>query len=63
MQIKHVCQRCGEVMAVHEHASWQEVKDCQAGSGPCALNVTGGQGVLPFRGRGRKENDEPITYR
>ena len=27
MEIKHVCQSCGEVMAVHEHASYQEVKD------------------------------------
>ena len=31
MEIKHVCQSCGEVMAVHEHGSWQEVKDCLAG--------------------------------
>ena len=31
MEIKHVCQSCGEVMAVHEHSSWQEIKDCQTG--------------------------------
>ena len=31
MQVKHVCQACGEIMAVHEHSSWQEVKDCQRG--------------------------------
>jgi hypothetical protein len=31
MQIKHVCQSCGELMAVHQHSSWQEVKDCQRG--------------------------------
>jgi len=31
MKIKHVCQSCGELMAVHEHESWQEVKDCLAG--------------------------------
>jgi hypothetical protein len=30
-QIKHVCQSCGEVMAEHEHSSWQEIKDCLAG--------------------------------
>lgn len=37
MQIKHVCQSCGEVMVVHEHSSWQEVKDCLAGMRPlCA---------------------------
>ena len=31
MQIKHCCADCGEVMAVHEHASYQEIKDCLAG--------------------------------
>jgi hypothetical protein len=31
VQIKHACRSCGEVMAVHEHSSWQEVKDCLAG--------------------------------
>jgi hypothetical protein len=31
MQIKHVCQSCVEVMTVHEHANYQEVKDCLAG--------------------------------
>jgi len=31
MEIKHVCQSCGEIMAVHEHESWQEVKDCLTG--------------------------------
>ena len=31
MEIRHVCQSCGELMAVHEHESWQEVKDCLAG--------------------------------
>jgi hypothetical protein len=31
MQIKHVCQSCGEVLAVHEHSSYQEIKDCLAG--------------------------------
>jgi hypothetical protein len=31
MEIRHVCQPCGELMAVHEHESWQEVKDCLAG--------------------------------
>jgi hypothetical protein len=31
MQIKHCCADCGEVLAVHEHLSWQEIKDCQAG--------------------------------
>src|SRR5689334_208484 len=31
VEIKHVCQLCGEIMAVHEHASYQEVKTCLAG--------------------------------
>lgn len=31
MQIKHGCQSCGEVMAVHDHSTYQEIKDCQAG--------------------------------
>jgi hypothetical protein len=28
MQINHVCQSCGELMEVHEHGSWLEVKAC-----------------------------------
>jgi hypothetical protein len=28
MEIKHVCQSCGAVMAVHQHSNYQEVKDC-----------------------------------
>ena len=28
MEIKHVCQSCGEVMEVHEHSSWLEIKEC-----------------------------------
>ena len=28
MQIKHVCQSCGEVMEVHEHSNYQQIKDC-----------------------------------
>jgi hypothetical protein len=31
MQIRHVCQSCGEVMAVHVHNAYQEVKNCLAG--------------------------------
>ena len=34
MEIKHVCQPCGEVMAVHTHRSWQEVKACLRGMKP-----------------------------
>jgi predicted RNA-binding Zn-ribbon protein involved in translation (DUF1610 family) len=31
VEVKHLCQSCGEVMAVHEHSSWQEIKDCRRG--------------------------------
>jgi hypothetical protein len=31
MQIKHVCPSCGELLVVHEHSSWQEIKDCDVG--------------------------------
>jgi hypothetical protein len=31
MEVKHCCADCGEVIAVHEHSSWQQIKDCQAG--------------------------------
>ena len=34
MQIKHVCQSCGEVMEVHEHSSYQEIKTCLRGLKP-----------------------------
>ena len=27
MEVKHCCAGCGEIMAVHEHSSWQEIKD------------------------------------
>lgn len=29
MQIKHVCESCGEVLAVCEHPNYQSVKDCR----------------------------------
>lgn len=31
MEVKHVCQDCGEVMAVHDHTSYQGVKNCLRG--------------------------------
>lgn len=31
MEVKHCCVGCGEVMEVHEHASYQEIKDCLTG--------------------------------
>lgn len=44
MEIKHVCQSCGEVMAVHEHSSWQEVKDSLAGMRPLCSQCSGWPG-------------------
>jgi hypothetical protein len=34
MEVKHCCVDCGQVMAVHEHSSYQEVKDCLASMRP-----------------------------
>jgi hypothetical protein len=31
MKVKHCCQSCGGVMAVHDHGSYQEIKDCLTG--------------------------------
>jgi len=31
VEVKHCCIDCGQVMAVHEHSSYQEIKDCLAG--------------------------------
>jgi hypothetical protein len=29
MEVRHVCESCGELLAVHEHANYQQVKDCR----------------------------------
>jgi hypothetical protein len=59
MEITHACQLCGEVMAVHEHANYQEVKACLAGMkplcDPCASDP--GSPLSASGTRGRKEND------
>jgi hypothetical protein len=34
MQITHTCQSCNAVMAVHEHSSYQVVKNCLGGMKP-----------------------------
>jgi hypothetical protein len=36
----HVCQSCASVLAVHQHASYQEVKDCLAGMKPLCSECT-----------------------
>jgi hypothetical protein len=34
MEVKHCCVDCGQVMAVHEHSSYQEIKNCLTGMRP-----------------------------
>jgi hypothetical protein len=34
VEVTHCCIDCGQVMAVHEHSSYQEIKDCLAGMRP-----------------------------
>ncbi len=31
IEITHSCVACGEIIAVHKHASYQEIKNCLAG--------------------------------
>jgi hypothetical protein len=31
VEVKHCCMACGEVMEVHEHGSYREIKDCLRG--------------------------------
>jgi hypothetical protein len=53
LEIKHACQSCGEVMAVHKHASYQEVKDCLAGMKPlCSSRASWPGCPFPMLGRG-----------
>jgi hypothetical protein len=60
MQIKHVCQFCGEVMAVHEHSNYQQVKECLAGMRPLCDECRRFPGCpLPEDGkRGQENHDE-----
>jgi hypothetical protein len=34
MEVKHCCVDCGEVIAVHEHLSYAEMKLCLRGTRP-----------------------------
>lgn len=55
LEIKHVCQSCGEVMAVHEHTNYQEVKDCLRGIKPlCVECASWPECPLPAGTRGQK---------
>jgi len=45
VEVKHCRIDCGKVMAVHEHSSYQEVKDCLASMRPCVMSAGRGQGA------------------
>ena len=51
-----MCADCGEVIAVHEHSSWQEIKDCQARtpSFVCSVSELAGMPVRRSGGRGQE---------
>jgi hypothetical protein len=58
MEVKHVCLDCGEVLAVHEHASYQEVKTCLAGMKPlCPACASWPRSPLPGGTRGQQGDD------
>ena len=47
-EVKHCCADCGDVIEVHEHSSWQEIKDCQAGMRALCERARAGQDALPL---------------
>ena len=58
MEIEHVCCDCGAILAVHQHASYQEVKTCLAGMKPlCRKCASWPESPLPPEGtRGQESN-------
>jgi hypothetical protein len=57
MEIKHCCTSCFTVIAVHQHASWEEIKECQAALGELCAECRSWPGCpLPVDGtRGQEE--------
>ena len=51
--VRYVCAACGELLAVHEHASYQEVKDCLAAIKPLCPTCASRPGC-PCRKRGSR---------
>lgn len=59
MEIKHCCEDCGDVLVVHDHTSYQEVKDCRTAMRPlcdtcgswlgCPLPAAGTRGAVAAR--------------
>jgi hypothetical protein len=58
MDIKHVCQSCGELLAVHFHRSYQEIKDCLTGMKPVCANCDCWPGC-PLPSEGTRGQDYP----
>jgi hypothetical protein len=48
MEVRHVCESCGELLAVHHHANFQQVKDCRATMRPLCEACASWPGC-PFR--------------
>jgi hypothetical protein len=64
MPIKHLSESCGELLAAHDHANYQEVKDCRA-TMRAAINAQVGQDArFPRMGRAPEDrghsSEEPI---
>ena len=59
MKIKHACQSCVDVMAVHDHDSYQEIKACLRGLKPLCESCASWLGSpLPSEGT-RGQGHEP----
>jgi hypothetical protein len=58
MEVRHVCESCGELLAVHEHANYQQVKDCRGTMRPLCNECASWPGCpLPEAGtRGQEVN-------
>ena len=59
LEIKHCCVDCGQVIAVHEHSSYVEVKLCLRGMRALCDECRRFQGCpLPERTRGQENHHE-----
>jgi hypothetical protein len=51
MEVRHVCESCGELLAVHYHSSYAEVKACRRGMKPLCAQCASYPGCpLPSEG-------------
>jgi hypothetical protein len=59
VEVKHCCVDCGQVIAVHEHSSYVEVKLCLRGMRPLCDECRRFPGCpLPQRTRGQENQYE-----